>query len=83
MNGIFQLLEKYLMGPMAKIAAFKSVRAIMAAGIASITFTIVGSLFLVFNVLPTTFTFLQDFFNDTFLESAIFICSCIKPVWVF
>ncbi|MDH2926231.1 PTS cellobiose transporter subunit IIC [Lonepinella koalarum] len=65
---MFQLLEKYLMGPMAKIAAFKSVRAIMAAGIASITFTIVGSLFLVFNVLPTTFTFLQDFFNDTFFR---------------
>ncbi|WP_386694482.1 PTS cellobiose transporter subunit IIC [Lonepinella sp. MS14435] len=68
MNGIFQLLEKYLMGPMAKIAAFKSVRAIMAAGIASITFTIVGSFFLVFNVLPETFTFLRDFFNETFFR---------------
>ncbi|MDH2926233.1 PTS cellobiose transporter subunit IIC [Lonepinella koalarum] len=65
---MFQLLEKYLMGPMAKIAAFKSVRAIMAAGIASITFTIVGSFFLVFNVLPQTFSFLQGFFDDTFFR---------------
>lgn len=68
MNGFFPLLEKYLMNPMSIIANLKFVRAIMAAGVASITFTIVGSLFLVFNVLPMTFTFMEGFFNDTFFR---------------
>lgn len=65
---VFAFLEKYLMGPMGKIASWRFVRAIMAAGMASIPFVIVGSMFLVFNVLPETFTFLEGFFNNTFFR---------------
>lgn len=64
----FDFLQKYLMGPMTKIAQFKLVRAVMAAGMATIPFTIVGSMFLVFNILPTTFTGLQGFFDNTFFR---------------
>lgn len=67
-NKGFALLEKYLMGPMGKIASYPFVRAVMAAGMASIPFTIVGSMFLVLNVLPQTFTFLESFFNNTFFR---------------
>lgn len=41
---MFNFLQKYLMGPMGKIDQFKIVRAVMAAGMASIPFTIVGSI---------------------------------------
>ncbi len=67
-NKVFSFLEKYLMGPMGKIASFRIVRAIMAAGMACIPFTIVGSMFLVLNVIPQTFTFLEGFWNSTFLK---------------
>ncbi len=67
-NKVFAFLEKYLMGPMGKIASFRIVRAIMAAGMACIPFTIVGSMFLVLNVIPQTFTFLEVFWNSTFLK---------------
>src|SRR5699024_6654974 len=43
-NKVFAFLEKYLMGPMGKVASFRIVRAIMAAGMACIPFTIVGSI---------------------------------------
>ncbi|MEW9677673.1 PTS cellobiose transporter subunit IIC [Lentibacillus sp. L22] len=65
---VFALLEKYLMGPMGKVASWRFVRAIMAAGMASIPFVIVGSMFLVLNVLPETFTFLEGFFDNTFFR---------------
>ncbi|MDO0920200.1 MULTISPECIES: PTS cellobiose transporter subunit IIC [unclassified Enterococcus] len=65
---LFSLLETAVMGPLGKVAQFKIVRAIMAAGMASIPFTIVDSMFLVINVLPQTFTFLEDFFNNTFFR---------------
>ncbi|MFX3628999.1 MAG: PTS cellobiose transporter subunit IIC [Ectobacillus sp.] len=67
-NKIFALFEKYLMGPMGKIASYRFVRAVMAAGMASIPFTIVGSMFLVLNVLPLTFTFLEGIFDETFFR---------------
>ncbi|MEJ8764304.1 PTS cellobiose transporter subunit IIC [Oceanobacillus sp. HCA-5259] len=67
-NKVFAFLEKYLMGPMGKIASFRIVRAIMAAGMTSIPFVIVGSMFLVLNVLPETFTFLEGFFDNTFFR---------------
>ncbi len=67
-NKVFAFLEKYLMGPMGKFASFRIVRAIMAAGMACIPFTIVGSMFLVLNVIPQTFTFLEGFWNSTFLK---------------
>ncbi|WP_162011744.1 PTS cellobiose transporter subunit IIC [Streptococcus sp. S784/96/1] len=56
-KGFFGLLEKYLMGPMGKIAQYKVVRAITAAGMAAVPFTIVGSMFLVFSILPQAFSF--------------------------
>lgn len=65
---MFEFLEKYLMGPMGKLSQYKFVRAITAAGMATIPFTIVGSMFLVFNILPLTFshpTFVE-FFGNTF-----------------
>lgn len=68
MNKGFTCLEKYLMGPMGKLASFRIVRAIMAAGLASIPFTIVGSMFLVFNILPLTFPGLENLFNATFFH---------------
>src|SRR5699024_6865351 len=65
---VFAFLEKYLMGPMGKVASWRFVRAIMAAGVASIPFIIVGSMFLVLNILPQTFTFLESFFDNTFFR---------------
>lgn len=67
-NKGFELLEKYLMGPMGKLSQLRVVRAVMAAGMASIPFTIVGSMFLVLNILPQTMTFLEDIFNNTFFR---------------
>lgn len=70
-KGLFGFLDKYLMGPMSTIAQYRVVRAITAAGVASIPFTIVGSMFLVFNVLPDSFDFwpgLRDFYNATFYK---------------
>lgn len=67
-NKVFAFLEKYLLGPMSKIAALRIVRAVMAAGMASIPFVIVGSMFLVFNVLPLTFTGLEGIYNNTFFR---------------
>ena len=52
---MFEFLEKYLMGPMAKVSAWRPVRAIVAAGKASIPFTIVGSMFLVLSIIPQAF----------------------------
>lgn len=68
MNKGFDFLQKYLMKPMGKLSQFKIVRAVMAAGMASIPFTIVGSMFLVFNILPMTFTGLEGLFNNTFYK---------------
>ena len=65
MNTGFVLLQKYLMTPMAKVSQFKIVRAVMAAGMASVPFCIVGSMFLVFNTLPMTFTGLETVFENT------------------
>ncbi|MGO3733352.1 MAG: PTS cellobiose transporter subunit IIC [Vagococcus sp.] len=65
---MFNFLQKYLMGPMSKIAQLKIVRAVMAAGMASIPFTIVGSMFLVLNILPLPFPVLEGFFNATFYK---------------
>lgn len=67
-NKTLDTLEKYVLGPMSKVAQWRIVRSVMAAGVASIPFIIVGSMFLVFNVLPETFTFLEGFFNNTFFR---------------
>lgn len=65
---VLQWLEDKLLEPMSRIAQYKLVRAIMAAGVATIPFTIVGSMFLVFNILPQTFPFLEGFFEATFFR---------------
>lgn len=67
-NKFMKLLNDKLMAPMGKIASTRIVRAIMAAGLASIPFTIVGSMFLVLNILPDVFTSLTGFFNATFVK---------------
>lgn len=68
-NGrLFNLLQKTLLKPMTKVAQYRIVRAIMAAGMASIPFTIVGSMILVLNILPTVFSPLSSFFNATFFR---------------
>ncbi|MFV0255504.1 MAG: PTS cellobiose transporter subunit IIC [Erysipelotrichaceae bacterium] len=68
MNKIFNFLEKYIMNPMAKMTTFRFVRAIMAAGMASIPFTIVGSMFLVLQVLPQAFPALEGIWNSSFVR---------------
>ena len=65
---LFSFLEKAIMGPLGKMAQFKIVRAIMAAGMASVPFTIVGSMFLVFNILPLTFPALEGIFEASFFR---------------
>ena len=50
---MFEFLEKHLMGPMGKISSLRPVRAIIAAGMASIPFSIVGSMFLVLNIIQS------------------------------
>ncbi len=68
-KGFFGLLDKYLMGPMGTIAQYKVVRAITAAGMAAVPFTIVGSMFLVFSILPQAFSFwpiVADIFSASF-----------------
>lgn len=65
---MFKFLEKYLMGPMTKISQLRLVRAITQAGMATIPFTIVGSMFLVLNILPTVITPLQGVYDSTLVK---------------
>ena len=68
-GGLFGFLENHVMGPMGKLAQFKIVRAITAAGMAAVPFTIVGSMFLVFSILPQAFSFwpiVADIFAASF-----------------
>ena len=65
-NKMFQFLNNHLMGPMGKLAQFRVVRAVMAAGMATIPFTIVGSMFLIVSVLPQSFPALAGFFAVSF-----------------
>ncbi|EGJ26728.1 PTS cellobiose transporter subunit IIC [Streptococcus porcinus] len=65
---MFEILEKYLMGPMGVVSTWRPVRAIVAAGMASIPLTIVGSAFLVLGIIPTAFPFpfVQDLWASSF-----------------
>ena len=65
-GGFFGFLEKTIMGPLGKMAQFKVVQGIMAAGMATIPFTIVGSMFLVIAILPLTFPALTGIFEASF-----------------
>lgn len=62
---MFKFLEKYLMEPMVKLSQLRLVRAITAAGMATIPFTIVGSMFLVLTILPDAIPFLRPLFEAT------------------
>jgi PTS system cellobiose-specific IIC component len=65
-NKLFNFLNKHLMGPMGKLAQFRIVRGVMAAGMASIPFTIVGSMFLIVSVIPQSFPALAGFWAGSF-----------------
>lgn len=65
-NKLFQFLSKHLMGPMGKLAQFRIVRGVMAAGMASIPFTIVGSMFLIVSVIPQSFPSLAGIWAASF-----------------
>ena len=60
MDRIFDYLDQYLMRPMSVIASKQFVRAVMAAGMSTIPFTVVGSAFLILNVLPQAFPVLEN-----------------------
>lgn len=66
MQKVFDLLEKYLMGPMGALSQKQFVRAIMAAGMSTIPFTIVGSAFLIIGILPQAFPFLEGIWAASF-----------------
>lgn len=63
---MFGFLEKYLMGPMSKVSTWRPVRAIVAAGMASIPLTIVGSAFLVLGIIPLAFPFTAGIWAASF-----------------
>ncbi|WP_291291087.1 PTS cellobiose transporter subunit IIC [Enterococcus sp.] len=63
---MFAFLDKYLMGPMGRVSQFRIVRGVMAAGMASIPFTIVGSMFLIISVLPQSFPALTSIWAASF-----------------
>ncbi len=54
------------MGPMTKLSQFRMIRAITFAGMTSISFTIVGSMFLILNVLPQAFPVLAGIWSVSF-----------------
>ncbi|WP_304684326.1 PTS cellobiose transporter subunit IIC [Ileibacterium valens] len=66
MQKLFDFLEKYMMGPMGKLSQKQFVRAIMAAGMGTIPFTIIGSAFLILNVLPQVFPALEGIWAASF-----------------
>lgn len=74
-------LEEKFMGPLGKFSQSKFVRAIMNTGMATIPFTIVGSMFLVLNVLPMTFPALEGFFNNTFFRFSDIYMLANKRQW--
>lgn len=66
MQKVFDFLENYLMGPMGKLSQKQFVRAIMAAGMSTIPFTIVGSALLIIGILPQAFPFLAGIWAGSF-----------------
>ncbi len=68
MNSIFSFLETKLMPPLNKVANLRFIRAIMQAGVITVPFTIVGSIFLIINNLPQIIPPLAPFFEQTILK---------------
>ncbi|KAA9297510.1 PTS cellobiose transporter subunit IIC [Aerococcus tenax] len=67
-NKINNWMDKYILGPLGTFSQYKFVRAITNTGMGTIPFTIVGSMFLVINVLPQAFPSLQGFYEATFFK---------------
>lgn len=59
------------MGPMTKLSQFRMIRAITFAGMTSISFTIVGSMFLILNVLPQAFPVLEGIWAVSFDQISV------------
>lgn len=70
MNAFFSFLETKLLPPLNKVANLRFIRAIMQAGIITVPFTIVGSIFLIINNLPQIIPPLSSFFESTILKFA-------------
>ena len=68
MTSVFTFLETRLMPPLNKLANLRFIRAIMQAGIITVPFTIVGSIFLIINNLPQIIPPLAGFFEQTILR---------------
>ena len=68
MNKIFEFLEARLMGPLTTVANTRIIRALMNAGLATVPFTIVSSIFLILNNLPLIIPPLADFLKGTLLQ---------------
>ena len=68
MNHVFTFLEQRLMPPLNKVANLRFTRAIMQAGVITVPFTIVGSIFLIINNLPQIIPPLASFFEQTILK---------------
>lgn len=68
MNAVFNFLENKLMPPLNRLANLRVVQAIMQAGIVTVPFTIVGSVFLIINNLPDIIPPLAPFFEQTILK---------------
>ncbi|WP_179393988.1 PTS transporter subunit EIIC [Lacticaseibacillus absianus] len=72
MNKFFEFLETKLLPPLNKIANTKVIRGIMNASLAAVPFTIVASIFLILNNLPSIFPFAASFFQNTLLRFSAF-----------
>ncbi|MDN6142813.1 MAG: PTS cellobiose transporter subunit IIC, partial [Tetragenococcus koreensis] len=68
MNTVFNFLENKLMPPLNKLANLRVIQAIMQAGVVTVPFTIVGSIFLIINNLPQIIPPLAPFFEQTVLK---------------
>lgn len=68
MNAVFTFLENKLLPPLNKLANLRVIQAIMQAGVVTVPFTIVGSIFLIINNLPQIIPPLAPFFEQTVLK---------------
>lgn len=66
MQKLSDFLENRLMAPMSKLSQFHFVRAVGAAGMGSIPFTIVGSAFLIISIVPTVLPFMSSIWSVSF-----------------
>lgn len=73
MQKLFDFLENRLMAPMSKLSQFHFVRAVGAAGMGSIPFTIVGSAFLIISIVPTVLPFMLVYGQFLLIKLLIYI----------